>query len=136
MESRAMAACKHHILIVEDSVPLRRLLKTALEAEGFEVSAARRGEEAIEICRLRADIALVLSDVHMPGLSGPETMAALHAIRPDLRCCFMTGDAVESKGDRLLRLGAVAVFEKPFVVTELVSMIACLTGMDTSPEAA
>jgi DNA-binding response OmpR family regulator len=82
--------------------------------EGFEVLAAASGEEVMAICAAQPGrVALALIDVRLPGVDGPETLAALRAADPAVTCC-LTGGGVEDQEEGLLALGAVAVLAKPF----------------------
>jgi CheY-like chemotaxis protein len=117
------------ILVVDEEAPLRDLLARALEQAGHTVWLAASGREAQEIFQLRVDaIAVVLLDVGMSGLDGPQTLAALSAIRSDLRCCFMTGGGGKYTEAELLRMGAVRVFLKPFSPGDLVHFLKQLAG--------
>jgi CheY-like chemotaxis protein len=82
------------ILVVDDDAAVRDLIDVALRQDGFAVWPAADGREALQqYWRHRAAIDVVLLDVRMPGLNGPQTLAALREMNPHLRCCFMTGDA-------------------------------------------
>ena len=68
----------HRILIVDDEPQIRRVMRTALIAQGYIVADARTGEEALE--RMREDhFDLVLLDLNMPGMGGMETCRAIPA---------------------------------------------------------
>jgi CheY-like chemotaxis protein len=102
-------------LVVDDERVLRTLLEHALRRQGFTVRLAAGGQEAAEAYRQHHDtIDIVLLDVHMPGLDGPATLAALRQIDPHVRCCFMSGDTSGPVEATLLALGAARVFPKPF----------------------
>jgi CheY-like chemotaxis protein len=102
-------------LVVDDDPEVLGLLRLFLQGSGFVVRTASGGAEAVELYRRhRATVAVVLLDVRMPGLSGPQTLAALRRIDPGVRCFFMTGYAGPSSEADLLALGAARVFAKPF----------------------
>lgn len=113
------------ILVVEDHQGLRDLLANNVAELGHEPLVASNGVEAIELAKQQGRrIAVLLSDVVMPGLSGPNLADRLRAFIPDLRVIYMTGYsdlpadvmvAVE-KGDAVLR--------KPFRFSELERAIA------------
>ena len=70
------AVMSRHVLIVDDEKNIRRTFKMVLEAEGFEVSVAATGEEALTACaRTRPDV--VVLDVKLPGIDGIETLRRL-----------------------------------------------------------
>ncbi len=102
------------VLLVEDHSLLRKSLGKGLEDRGFELWSAANGAEAIEIYENSWPlIDVVLSDVRMPVLDGPGTLAALLRINPSVRLCFMTCDHRPTTRTRLLELGALLVFKKP-----------------------
>ncbi len=103
------------VLVVDDDPGVRQVLAAALRAPDFAVYLASNGAEAIIqfSCHHHA-IHLVLLDVRMGGMDGPQTLLALQKIDPDVRCCFMSGDVGNYSEVNLLALGAVRVFPKPF----------------------
>ena len=62
-------------------------------------------------------------DVRMPGLDGPQTLAALQEINPEIRCCFMSGHLGHYTEWTLCNLGAAAIFGKPFHLTEVAELL-------------
>jgi CheY-like chemotaxis protein len=115
------------ILVVDDDALVLNLLHTLLRRQGFRVWLAAGGASAVEIFRReQANIAAVLLDVRMPGLDGPQTLAELRRIRPDLPCCFMSGCTDPYTPEELLALGASHLFPKPFPVDEVASVLARL----------
>jgi anti-anti-sigma factor len=112
------------ILVVDDDECVRDLLDRVLRRYGFRVALAAGGRQAVERCRQDpGGIAAALLDVNMPGLSGPQTLAALRAVVPKMPCCFMTGDPRPYTEDDLLALGAARVFWKPFAAAEVVEAL-------------
>ena len=109
----------HGVLVVDDEGALRRLLDVGMRQEGFAVWLAATGREALDLYRRhRETIDVVLLDVLMPGLDGPQTLAALQELNPEIRCCFMSGDLGSYTEERLRGLGAAAVLQKPFRLAE------------------
>lgn len=116
------------VLVVDDEEGVRRVLSTWLWHRGFAVWLAADCSEAVEAYRShRASIGVALLDVQMPGRDGPRTLADLRELDPDIRACFMTGDAGRYTEQNLLDLGALAVFRKPFCLSELAAQLAALT---------
>jgi PAS domain S-box-containing protein len=80
------------VLVIEDEEKVREVICAMLDAYGYGVLEADSGEEALRIVRDKpSTVDLVLSDIIMPGLSGPETAAQLQKIQPGLRVIFMSG---------------------------------------------
>ncbi len=101
------------ILVVEDNEAVSRFAKRALELRGFSVVVADDAEEALEHIS-REDLDLILSDVIMPGISGPQMIETLESSGVRLPVVFMSGYT----DDRLATFGldttAVTLIRKPF----------------------
>jgi DNA-binding NtrC family response regulator len=95
-----------------------------LEREGFVVRPASNATEALALMADDGDaVSCVLSDVVMPGMSGPALIAELHVTRPDLPAILMSGhiaDVLEAQG--ALSKG-IALLDKPFTRDEIVSKL-------------
>jgi CheY-like chemotaxis protein len=126
---------KPGILVVDDEWGVRRLLKVGMRQQGFAVWLAAGGQEALELYRRHQEtIDVVLMDVRMPGLDGPQTLAALRELTPQIRCCFMSGDAGSYTEDRLRNWSAAAVLQKPFPLAEVARVLwALAAGADSQP---
>jgi PAS domain S-box-containing protein len=80
------------VLVVEDEKMVRELVREILSQKGYNVLEAHRGTEALEVSeRHEGAIHLLLTDVVMPGMDGPELARRLTAQRPDTRVLFMSG---------------------------------------------
>jgi len=101
------------ILVAEDEAVVREMVVAALERLGYRVMAASTGEEAVRLIdRLGDEIDLLLSDVVMPGMSGPDLLDRARRTRPELRAIFMSGYTALTIG-RPIQAG-VTLLEKPF----------------------
>src|SRR5215468_3345747 len=113
------------ILIVEDEEPLTLLLRYNLEAEGYEVDAAGRGDDAdLRLKESPPDLAVI--DWMLPGLSGIELIRRLRT-RPETRqlpVIMLTARGEE--GERVRATGADDYIVKPFSVPELLARIRAL----------
>ena len=90
------------ILVVEDQPAVRHLVRTVLEQAGYTLTEAQSGEEAVGICRGRADgFDLLLTDVVLTGMGGDETASAVRALSPLTRAVFMSGYVDEEHLSRL-----------------------------------
>jgi two-component system, cell cycle sensor histidine kinase and response regulator CckA len=103
------------VLLVEDEDAIRELVRELLEQWGFAVLQAAHGGEALDVAAAHVGpIDLVLTDVVMPQMGGPEMVARLEASRPGLRVLFMSGytnDRVLRQG---VREGSTPFLQKPF----------------------
>ncbi|MBS7805661.1 phosphate regulon transcriptional regulator PhoB [Rhizobiales bacterium TNE-4] len=116
-----------HILIVEDEEPLALLLRYNLEAEGYQVTHAPRGDDA-ELILQENTPDLVLLDWMLPGVSGIELCRRLR-MRPDtqaLPIIMLTARGEEAERVRGLATGADDYVVKPFSVPELVARVRAL----------
>jgi two-component system cell cycle sensor histidine kinase/response regulator CckA len=90
------------VLLVEDDPEVRQVARAILHRHGYDVIEAHDGGEAITLCQQHpASIALLLTDVVMPRMSGRQLAAQLRTIRPHLRVLFMSGytdDAIVRHG--------------------------------------
>lgn len=108
---------------------MREVLHDKLRQEGFSVWLAADGQEALDLYRNHCDtIDVVLLDVRMPGLDGPQTLAALQEITPQVRCCFMSGYLGSYTEESLRDLGAAEFFAKPFRLAEVAHVLGELAG--------
>jgi len=110
------------VLLVEDESSLRVLICAQLKSCGLNVLEARSSEKAIEISRtFEGTIDLLLTDVVMPGMGGPEVAGHVRKTHPKIRILYVTGYVDDLADIRQLPDGAV--MEKPFSPTELVEKI-------------
>jgi DNA-binding response OmpR family regulator len=80
------------LLIVEDEFLIRLTLSEALQDDGFQVLEAGSGDEAAELLRADGAVALLITDVQLPGsLDGRQLAEQARAARPELPVIFMTG---------------------------------------------
>lgn len=120
------------VLVVEDEEVVRTLAERILRRRGFQVLSAASGSEALEIVE-KADlpIDLVLSDVVMPGMSGPETVARLADRGHRFRVLYMSGYTDDHLGPYGVHRDAVDFLPKPFDPEGLVRRIREI--LDASP---
>jgi PAS domain S-box-containing protein len=112
------------VLVVEDEDDLRKLVREILENAGYAVLEARHGAEALRLAEQHTgEIALVVTDVVMPGMSGPELVERLGRVRPASKVLYMSGypDGAISRGG-VLEAGAPLI-EKPFTSHGLASRL-------------
>lgn len=122
---------RHVILVVDDEELLRSLAREVLRAAGHDVLVAATGAEAIDLAaRTPGPIDLVVSDVVMPGMGGPELVRALLAARPGLRVLLVSGHTQDELAARgALAADVVEALTKPFTSSELVGAVERALGL-------
>ena len=120
----AMPSGGETVLVVDDSAPVRTVVCRMLRKQGYEVLSAGSGLEALrQVQDYQSEIWLLLADVVMPGMSGPEVAFKIRELRPDIKVLFMsghTGDEVRSEALRDLDAGFI---QKPFKLSQLLSHV-------------
>jgi two-component system cell cycle sensor histidine kinase/response regulator CckA len=108
------------VLLVEDEASVRELLRGTLEGHGYRVMAAASGEQALERASVhRGPIHLLVSDVVMPGIGGPELASRLAPLHPELRVLHISGYADDAILRHGVREGTTAFLQKPFTLEAL-----------------
>jgi PAS domain S-box-containing protein len=121
-------------LLVEDEADVAETLKELLEREGYQVTLASDGREALTAVA-GDEYDILISDLRMPGMSGAELYGRLIETRPDLvsRMAFVTGDTLGTGGNDFLKTTGRPVLEKPFTRIGVHSLIASLAGAAAQP---
>jgi len=123
-----MDNAKPLILVVDDDVPIQILMQSLLREFGFQPVTAGSGEKALELVRGGLKPDLVLLDMNMPGMSGPDALRALQGeLAKTTPIVILSGERVSPK--ELAALGATAAVQKPFDVSELVTQIRGFVGV-------
>ena len=112
------------ILLVEDEEGVRKLVRSTLEASGYTILDAASGEEALDVFRAyQGPVHLLLTDVVMPGINGPELAKRIVGERPETRVLFISGYT----DDALARNGALEpgtnLLEKPFSPADVANRV-------------
>ena len=121
------------ILVVDDDPQIRRVMRSTLTAQGYEVGDARTGQEAL--ARLRSEsYDLVLLDMNMPGMGGMETCLAIRS-DSDVAIIMLTVRNTEKDKVDALDAGADDYVTKPFSTPELLARVrAALRRTPRTPE--
>jgi signal transduction histidine kinase/DNA-binding response OmpR family regulator len=110
-----------HVMIVEDDDAIRVLLKTMLTRAGYVVTQASSAAEALAQPFERCD--LIISDVLMPGETGPELIAAVRARRPDVRVMYVSGYTPDITLDASSLDDRTVFLPKPFTAETLTQKV-------------
>ena len=112
------------VLLVEDDASVCELVRAVLTRQGYSVLAARRPQEAETICREHGQgINLLLTDVILPEMSGPELARRLLTGNPAMRVLFMSGYIDDSVVRQEIREKGIAYLQKPFAPGNLVKKV-------------
>jgi len=120
------------VLVIDDNPDMRRTMQMLLETEGFAVSVAADGEEALRLQR-ELPAAVVITDIFMPGKEGIETIFELRKQFPQTKIIVMSGGSRAKGMDYLSvarELGAVKALKKPFAPDELIDAVREFTPSD------
>jgi DNA-binding NtrC family response regulator len=109
------------ILVVDDNESLLKVVVAVLKQAGFRVLSACDGPNAIQVASNHDGVIdLLLSDVDMPAMSGPDLGEAIKVTRPQMHVMLMSGG---SNGNLLVLNYGWAFLQKPFVATKLIEMV-------------
>jgi DNA-binding response OmpR family regulator len=118
-----MIVLEPNILIVEDDLKIRKLLKLYLEKEGYAVAEAGNGEEAKEIFQ-KVDPCFVITDLMMPKISGEELCKWIRVeLKSDIPLIMLTAKVTETERIEGLEMGADDYIIKPFSPQEVVTRV-------------
>jgi two-component system, cell cycle sensor histidine kinase and response regulator CckA len=112
------------VLVVEDEDPLRRLVERILVREGYHVTLAQHGADALDIAaRLAHPIELVITDLVMPEVGGREVAEALRATNPSLPVLFISGYDPDPVVLDVSDQASTAFLAKPFTGSALLAQV-------------
>jgi CheY-like chemotaxis protein len=112
------ALAAKRVLVVEDEALVRMLVVQTLEEAGFAVREAAEAQGALEQLRADDGIALMVTDVGLPGVDGRRLADLARAHRPDMKVLFMTGYADAALIEKALPQG-FGLIHKPFDLGDL-----------------
>jgi two-component system cell cycle sensor histidine kinase/response regulator CckA len=112
------------ILLVDDEPNVLTVSKEILESLGYTVHAMGSGQEAIAFYReMTNDIALVILDMIMPGLSGSETFDRIRELNPSARVILSSGYSLNGQAQQIMDKGCYGFIQKPFNITYIARKI-------------
>ncbi len=119
------------VLLVEDEESLRQLLLETLETSGYSVLVAQDGTQALRIAAAHpGPIEIMVTDVIMPGMTGPTLVAAMAQPRPGMKAVFMSGYSEEAVAKHGMEGPGRAFISKPFGPETLLRQIRDLLDAD------
>ncbi|HEY0625416.1 MAG TPA: ATP-binding protein [Allosphingosinicella sp.] len=124
-----MAPPGMHILLVEDDPRVSRSTQSSLEELGYRVTACEGGREALELMEASPNIELVITDVMMPEMTGPELVRVLAERYPHVGVLFVTGYAGEGEA---ADLSGYDMLRKPFTVSALAEAVSAASARRAS----
>jgi CheY-like chemotaxis protein len=102
------------ILLVDDEATVLKVMQRSLEKSGYRVLAANDGEEGLALFKQHAgEIHLVITDMSMPEMDGPEMIAAIHKISPSFPVLGTSGLDTQADKETLRVLGLQKILGKP-----------------------
>lgn len=128
-----MSTLKESVLIVEDDAALREALIDTLQAADMSVLAACDAPSALQLLQ-NEDIALVISDVQMPGRNGYQLLSSIKQMRPDLPVVLMTAYGTVAQAVAAMREGATDYIVKPFDAQALIEMAQRQLALRVAPD--
>ncbi len=114
---------RSRVLVVDDEETIRKLLKSRLEREGWDVGVASNADEAQAACGTGGEVGVIVTDLKMPGRDGFALMSWAKEHHPKTRVIVITGHGEKDVAVKALRQGASDYLEKPFDLDELTHSI-------------
>ena len=107
------------IMVVDDNASMRVTLEAIIEDEGYDVTGAGDGYQAIRLAE-ESHFDLIFLDIKLPGIDGVETFREVRRVSPDTVVVMMTGFSLVELVEQALEEGAYAVLNKPFNLEQIV----------------
>jgi CheY-like chemotaxis protein len=123
-----------NVLIVEDQPEVAQLVQRLIEPAGYVITVATDALMAVTQVAAGAHPDLLITDVVMPSMTGPELAAALRTHHPDLPVLYMSGYTAASLGPQLHLDENSMLIEKPFTRSTLLGAIRTLCGPQPTAE--
>ena len=129
-EARLPRGHNELVLVVDDEEPIRELAQKVLERFGYRALLAANGTEAISLYQpRRSEIDVVITDLVMPGMDGPATIAALKAVNPEIKIVGSSGLAPDGYEVEAAKVGVRHFIPKPYTAeTMLLTLHDVLNG--------
>jgi two-component system, cell cycle sensor histidine kinase and response regulator CckA len=129
-----MATTRRAVLLAEDDPNVRSLVADTLRLEGYEVIEASNPSEALALARRHADtIGMLITDLVMPELNGPQLAEILRSSQPEIKVLFMSGYGEESSVVSGLEGMKGQLLHKPFSPDELARRVHAALAREPGP---
>jgi two-component system cell cycle sensor histidine kinase/response regulator CckA len=128
-DNREVSGGSETVLVVEDAGAIRQVVLRFLQDAGYRVLEAENATAALAVAGAHpGTIQLLLTDVAMPGISGPQLAQELRRVHPDLPVLLMSGYMDQDLNSREMMDGSMALLEKPFTRRSLLLKLRELLG--------
>jgi PAS domain S-box-containing protein len=117
-----MTAATVRILVIDDELGIRDLLRSELTVQGYRVDTAENGEEGLNYFRAN-HCEIVIADIKMPKIDGLQVLRAIKSLCPETEVIMLTGYATVETAVHSMREGAYDFIEKPFNIDELSAIV-------------
>ena len=112
------------VLVVEDDPSVRTLAVSILRKAGFNVLSSENVDEAVSLSAVhKGEIDLVLTDVIMPGMKGPEVYKAIHRLHPLSKVLYMSGYSDNLVAHHGVLMQGISLLQKPFTANDLLNKV-------------
>lgn len=130
-DAPGLASSRRALLVVEDQDNIRFLVVSTLKSHGYDVLEAANGREALGMAsRLLPNIGLLITDLHMPGMSGLDVMRLLIASRPEMKVLYLSAEDPE----HCLGIPPQQFLAKPFTLKGLIKKVKEVLGEPTETD--
>ncbi len=120
---------KKTVLVVEDEPLVRMLVVDFLDDLGFQASEAGDGQEALNILGAEPDIALLITDIGLPGMDGKALAEAVRALRPQMGILLATGQGEGQEMMTFCKSIRAGMISKPFDLDDLSRKIKAIMSL-------
>jgi len=117
------------ILIIDDEVQIRAMLRQVLERSGYDVSHAPDGKVGMKL-HWKKPADLIITDIIMPKMGGGEAYDRMKEINPNVKVLLSSGYSIDGPAREILKRGCDAFIQKPFSMKELSQAIREVLGKE------
>jgi len=123
------------VMFVDDEAGVRLSWNRFLSQQGFDVTTAENGKNAIDMLK-NEQVDVVVSDLRMPGIDGVQLLEWIHEERPNTQFILLTGYGDEEVEQKVRQLGAFEYLNKPISPDTLAAVVTAATHLKLMPQAA